>query len=70
MNISEIKDDCERLKAYENLGYTKEATQDEDYYIRLRAYEKLGYTKEALKDDHWLIRLIAHTKTYVIQKKQ
>jgi len=60
MNIAEIKNDNERLNAYENLGYTKEAMNDENWYIRLRAYENLGFTKEALKDEDWRIRINAY----------
>jgi len=60
MNISEIKEDCERLEAYEALGYTKEAMNDEYWRIRLEAYEALGYTKEAMNDEYWRIRLEAY----------
>ena len=56
MDISEIKDNNERLRKYRKHGFTKEAIQDKYWKIRLKAYEKYGYTKEALKDDHWLIR--------------
>jgi len=62
MNIAEIKDDWERLKAYKQFGYAKEAMNDRDYYIRLNAYKKHGFTKEAMQDESATIRLNAYKK--------
>ena len=56
MNISEIKNDWERYRAYEKYGYTKEAFKDKYCIIRFNAYENLGYTKEAMKDENPEIR--------------
>jgi hypothetical protein len=53
------ENDLERLRYYNEHGFTQEAYNDKNSWIRLRAYKKLGFTAEALKDEDWEIRLEA-----------
>ena len=39
------KDWTVRMKAYENLGWTKDALKDENKIIRLEAYKQLSLTE-------------------------
>jgi len=49
INIAEIKNDNERLEAYEALGYTKEAMNDEYWRIKPCPNSTFGFTKEYFK---------------------
>lgn len=48
-----------RIAAFRSFGWTKEAKQDEYFYIRLNYYLNNGFDKSAIYDKNYFIRMKA-----------